>query len=529
VSDNLGTTIAAAACLIVLAIGAGYLVSRRHGVRAPGPRVPTFARIGSFVGRRHRTIVIFWVLLLAVSLPLSQQLSQVITSSTSGGQSTTSQSAEAQALMAQEFPHPQANTSAIILLQGNDVTDKATKHFTLDLEQHLLNSSALNSVENVTTVYSLERTILTEGIQRLSPAIYSLETTTLGLNSLLYLVPLGFEQAWIQTNNTALTIYGIPAFYLAEWNSNGHDDAAANQTTMTYIDSIIASGTFDPNATSLLSLYYHHYYLSWTNETNISDPSVRIITAIKNAVGNTTASLSSQAQLEVLGIWQYFSLTTWNSSSSLNWYTQTTTEPVLGQQFGNTPFQPLYTSYFAYWMVAWNASFAGPSETPQARLSTILVPAFVSTAAGLATGLPTGKSIASLIDGISTTFDLANAANATLIHGFAIAQVKQGSLTTSFLEAVYALSPNPSYVAAQFLANQTLLSSTLLTYPLQIPSEILRNFISPSRDAMIILVDFSKSPGSFGSADTDPILKNVVTIRNVISQLKASDGGPTQT
>jgi len=46
---------------------------------------------------------------------------------------------------------------------------------------------------------------------------------------------------------------------------------------------------------------------------------------------------------------------------------------------------------------------------------------------------------------------------------------------------------------------------------------------------MIVLVSFSKSPGSFGSANSDPILKNVVTMRNIISQLKASDGGPSQT
>jgi RND superfamily putative drug exporter len=46
---------------------------------------------------------------------------------------------------------------------------------------------------------------------------------------------------------------------------------------------------------------------------------------------------------------------------------------------------------------------------------------------------------------------------------------------------------------------------------------------------MIVLVSFSKSPGSFASADTDPILKNVVIIRNIISQLKARDGGPSQT
>ena len=239
----------------MLAIGAGYLASRKLGARAPGPRVPTFARIASFVGRRHRIIVIFWVLLLVVSFPLFQQLSQVITSTTSGGQSTTSQSAQAQALMAQEFPHPQANTSTIILLQGNDVTNNATKRFTIDLEERLLAPGVLNGVENVTTVYSLERTLL----------------------------------------------------------------------------------------------------------------------------------------------------------------------------------------------------------------------------------------------------------------------------------LVYFLQTGDSYSMAQLHANQTLWAFTLSTYPLQIPSEILRNFISPSKDAMIILVDFSKSPGSFGSADTDPILKNVITIRDIISQLKASDGGPTQT
>src|SRR5690348_18466112 len=52
-----------------------------------------------------------------------------------------SQSAQAQTLMAQEFPHPQSNTSAIILLQGTNVTDDATKRFTLDRKSTRLNSS----------------------------------------------------------------------------------------------------------------------------------------------------------------------------------------------------------------------------------------------------------------------------------------------------------------------------------------------------------------------------------------------------
>jgi RND superfamily putative drug exporter len=159
VSDNLSTIIVAAISLLIVAGGAGYVVSRRLGVqKTPAPRVAAFARIGSFVGRRYKLIIVFWILLFAASFPLSQQLSHVTTSSTSGGQSSTSQSALAQNLLAQEFPHPQSNASAIILLQGNDVTDNATKIFTLRLEKTLLMPGVLNSLQNVTTIYSLERT-----------------------------------------------------------------------------------------------------------------------------------------------------------------------------------------------------------------------------------------------------------------------------------------------------------------------------------------------------------------------------------
>lgn len=161
VSDNLGTIVGAAVGVLAVGVGAGYIVSRRLGVRLPAARVPAFARIGSFVVRRHRLIILFWIFLLVASYPLSNQLSSVVTSSTGGGTSTTSQSAQAQALLSQEFPSPQANTSAIILLQGSDVTDNATRHFTLDLERQLLVPGVLNSVQNFTSVYSLARTILT--------------------------------------------------------------------------------------------------------------------------------------------------------------------------------------------------------------------------------------------------------------------------------------------------------------------------------------------------------------------------------
>src|SRR2546428_5578908 len=161
VSDNLGMIVVASIGLFIVAGTAAYGVSRKLAVpKTQGSRVPTFARIGAFVGRRYKLIIVFWILLFAASFPLSQQLSQVTTSSTSGGQSSSSQSALAQNLMAQEFPHPQSNASAIILLQGNNVTDNATKIFPLHLEQRLEAPGVLNSLENVTTIYAIARIAL---------------------------------------------------------------------------------------------------------------------------------------------------------------------------------------------------------------------------------------------------------------------------------------------------------------------------------------------------------------------------------
>src|SRR2546425_151332 len=137
VSDNLGTIIIAAIGLLIVAGGAGYVVSKKLGVpKTPGPRVPTFARIGSFVRRRYKLVIVFWILLFATSFPLSQQLSQVTTFSTSGGQSGASQSALAQNLMAQEFPHPRSNARfhLVRLCSRSPTGRKCQRYYSLGTE-----------------------------------------------------------------------------------------------------------------------------------------------------------------------------------------------------------------------------------------------------------------------------------------------------------------------------------------------------------------------------------------------------------
>src|SRR2546428_3950856 len=113
VSDNLGTIIIAAIGLLIVAGGAGYVVSKKLGVpKTPGPRVPTFARIGSFVRRRYKLVIVFWILLFATSFPLSQQLSQVTTFSTSGGRLGPPSLDWPRILLPQKFPHPRSTPRA---------------------------------------------------------------------------------------------------------------------------------------------------------------------------------------------------------------------------------------------------------------------------------------------------------------------------------------------------------------------------------------------------------------------------------
>jgi len=228
------------------------VVSRRLGVpKTQGSRVQTFARIGSFVGRRYKLIIVFWILLFAASFPLSQQLSQVTTSSTSGGQSSTSQSALGQNLLAQEFPHPQSNASAIILLQGNDVTDNATKIFALRLERSLLAPGVLNSLENVTTIYSIERTALTlYYLQNYSyPVAQSKANQTVWHETLSQyppLIPPTIIQNFISLNKNAMIILVTFSQAPGSFGSADTDPILKNVVTMRNIISQLKASDPEP-------------------------------------------------------------------------------------------------------------------------------------------------------------------------------------------------------------------------------------------------------------------------------------------
>ena len=75
------------------------------------------------------------------------------------------------------------------------------------------------------------------------------------------------------------------------------------------------------------------------------------------------------------------------------------------------------------------------------------------------------------------------------------------------------------------LASQIVNNGSLSTYPL-LPADLVGQFVSPKKDTMLVTVDFSKAPGTFSSASSDPVLQDVLDMRKDVSSALASDPGP---
>jgi putative drug exporter of the RND superfamily len=412
VSENTGIVVSGFLGVGVLGLGLAYLVYRRTSMTtaAKGPGI--FHRLGDLVTKRHKLVILAWILIVLASLPLALNVNQAVTSQNVADTSNT-ESARAQQIISDEFPHQQANSSALIVIVGPDVTDNATKQFALGLESRFTAPGALSSLQNYTSIYSTERTILTSIITPLSVLV-------------------------TETNATAFLVYGVPSIYLQNWISANFTnpstaDAVANATTWTYLTSPSLSQELGQNAPLVLG-YYQIFYRSWTGYSSTPSPVQRASQSINSTVPTLIAgppALASSIAGIITATWNMLSLQTWNQ------------QPAQFQLF-----QALLTS---------------SSQFPP--------------------------------------------------------------LPPSLLQSIFALGPNPSASAIVALADQIINNQPLATLPL-LPPDLVSTFVSPKNDTMLIIVSFSKSPGTFSSASSDPLLEDVVNMRKMVTATLASDPGP---
>jgi putative drug exporter of the RND superfamily len=415
VSQNTTVVVSGFLGVGVLGLGLAYLVYRRSSMitgakGAKGPGI--FHRLGDLVTKHNRVVILAWILIVLASLPLALNVNQAVTSQNTADTSNT-ESAKAQQIISDEFPHQQANSSALVVIVGADVTDNGTKQFALSLESKFTAPDALSSLQNYTSVYSLARTILVSTITPLSELV-------------------------TEVNASSFIVYGVPSIYLQNWvqanaTNSATADAVANSTTWSYLTSPSLSQQLGPNAPLVLR-YYQKFYQYWISYS--STPS---------AVQRTSQSINST------------------------------------------------------------------------------VPVFITSPPALP------ASLAGIITATSTSLSLQTWNQQTavfqLFQTILSSSSQTPTLPLSLLQSIFALGPNASTSAIVGLANQIINSQTLSSLPL-LPPDLVATFVSSNKNTMLIDVTFSKAPGTFSSAASDPLLQDVLNMRKMVTDTLATDPGP---
>lgn len=235
-----------------------------------------FEKLGNFIVKRYKLVLVLWVIALLVCVPLIINSNQVVTYQ----QETTMSAGEmdsdkASAILAAQFATSTSNSSMIIVLDADNVSSAQMRDFLLKLEQQVKSDKNIKYFEtnipgdfpkDFISVYTVQSYILMQAVPGLNAGMYQMVDAI----SLVWIIPSQYLQ-----------------FYLA---SSGNDAEAAAQVNAT----IQAMGAGDPQTTLLLSAYFTLFSANWqasaTNATLVANPQLRAELAAQSAVSMLTAN-----------------------------------------------------------------------------------------------------------------------------------------------------------------------------------------------------------------------------------------------
>jgi len=377
-----------------------------------------FERLGNFIVKRYKLVLVLWIIILLVCVPLILRSSQVVTYQQETTMSTgQTDSDKAAAIIGEQFSTSTSNSSMIIVLDTDNVSSPQMRDFILELEHQVRSDPNIKYFEpNIPGAFPKDFI-----------SVYTVQ-------SYIFIQALA---GMYQMADMVSLVWGIPAQYLQVYlTTSGNDTEAAAQMNAT----IQAMGAADPQTAEMLFGYFTLFSTSWqasaTNVTLVTNPQLR-------------AELAAQSAVAVI-----------------------TSNP----------------------------------EMPIVQSQMMLV--------------------------IANTFNITTFTNVQMVREFAVNSIaQQMSITdTEFLNETYdltnlaSISPENRTAAIQdFVSNVVIPNGTIDTYPIKLPADILSSFVSPDGHVTIISLAFTKGDEWTDSSGTKPIVNNVKEIRDIISELKATE------
>ncbi len=423
-----------------------------------GSRFDTF---NSFIRKRHRWIIVAWVVALIISVTFIPSFFSAVSyniGNTNLGGPKSTESQTAQNILNSEFPssNNSGDNSILLVIQtsGSSVYSDAIKSSLLALNQTIRSDPNEVNYTGMSSIYSTEYDLLNSTVPSFIVQTSQLGANITSLNSNLYQLQNGINQ-------TSQLVYGIPAGFLLIWNSSlstspclGNDSCANNEANSAMLSQL------GNNAQSLG--YYNAFFGVWNN-SNLGLPKYNIAILREQASINSTVPLflkglgksasDNQTKQLVSTTWLGLNVSTWTLESSITNLTIDTIANSLPSNF---------------------ASFLGVAPRD-----------FVLQIYNLGS-FPSSTSVWSLASKFFSNATATSFANSPL---FTINATSLSTLLSGFTNTT---SNNQIKVALQNLVS----TQSYSDYPLVLSKSLTKNFVSADNKTMIVLFNFSSPPDS---------------------------------
>lgn len=269
-----------------------------------------FNKLARTVTKHYKVIIVIWMIALLLSVPAMMSLDDVVSYDTEMTSEDTSESTLASQIVAENFQGSVANSTLIIVLQSDNMTDADARDFVIDLQQELV-SADLPYIENVASIYSYSAQVMFLTMSELGPQMYAAED---------------------EVNQSAFLLWGIPAIHVQNWSGYSTSDAnETNATTYAYVTTSAMLGTYlsgmDADTASLALGYYDAFANAWNataiNSTLLADPVGRgehCVNAVAQSFIDGLPLEGSESQI-MSNVLNAFNMTTFSNGSAVHSFT----------------------------------------------------------------------------------------------------------------------------------------------------------------------------------------------------------------
>ncbi len=357
-----------------------------------------FRRLGSFVYRRRKVIIVAWIVALIAVVPLVVNEGKVTSLQLGAASGTELESVKAADLISAQFAKAVPNSTLLVVVTSDNVSSSGTQAFVQQLTSHLKADPDIHGLNQTIDVYS------------------TLYAAIEGVNSATYSSQAG-------ANGTTQLLFGVPALYFGAWQQ-----AYAATLNVTTANGLAYAGTAkmlnSTDASALLNLFYSAWNATWSNQYFAQEPPLaRATVAASTADYQYVGLYGGGSKAFSYAVLKYFAFTSFLTDTKPAWDSRLTSFAVgyvsnssgFSQRFVNSSHAlgRVYDNSSLYALagnVVWNPSDFGVGRALSTAITSLVSPARDTTLVTLNFNESSDQNIVALRAAISSVLPASDGA-----------------------------------------------------------------------------------------------------------------------